>query len=58
MRELVVDLCEVLQRQGQGETNDAAGRVKVELREEGGVDCCFWPWFSKTVVPSWCQIKA
>ena len=47
MRELVVDLGEVLERQGQRQANDAAGRVEVKFGEEGGVDCWFSAWFSK-----------
>ena len=45
MRELVVDFCEVLQRQGQRQADPGAGRVEVELSEKGGVDCCFSSWF-------------
>ena len=52
MRELVVDICEVLQRQGQRQADDTAGRVEVELREEGGVDSWFSLWFSKTFLSS------
>ena len=37
-----MDVGEVLQRQGQRQADDAAGRVEVEFGEEGGVDC----WFS------------
>ena len=51
MRELVVDVGEVLQRQGQCQADDAAGRIEVEFGEEGGVDCWFSLWFSKIFSP-------
>ena len=40
VRQLVVYLCEVRERLAQRQADDAAGGVKVEFGEEGGIDCC------------------
>ena len=41
VRQLVVYLCEVCERLAQRQADDAAGGVKVEFGEEGGIDCCW-----------------
>ena len=40
VRELVVDLGEILERQAQCQAHDRAGGVEEEFGEEGRIDCC------------------